>query len=93
MSTAKQQAGNAERSAQLKAVATDYLVGRCYSLPSAPVKGIAIPGLNLVSLHSSCIYGSGWYGFIAVKSNEPTVIEVFTQKELNAQLSIIKEGK
>lgn len=92
LSSARQQSGNAERSAQLKAVATDYLAQRCYTSKEAPLKGLPITGIP-DRLRSTCIYGGGWVGFITVKENEPIVLEVFTNKELNAQLSLIKEGK
>lgn len=89
---AQQQTGNSERAKQQTAIAKDLISKRCYTLDRAPIKGETID-LPATSLHSSCIYGGGWYGFLAVLKQKPIVLEVFTETELKATLSTIQEGK
>ena len=87
---AQQQTGNSEQSIQLNAIARDIVAQRCYTSPKAPIKGLPIKGIESRSLQSSCLYGEGWYGFIAVLGGQPVVIETFTQIQINAQLSQLK---
>lgn len=87
--TAEQQEGNTTRGRQMIAIAKEINAGRCYELAIAPTKSEAI-NIDPKTLRSSCIYGQGWYGFMAQKRNEVLVVDVFSQKELNATLSNLK---
>lgn len=89
---AKQQTGNTERNRQTTAIAKDIISRRCYTMNRAPVKGEPID-VPVSSLHSSCVSGPGWYGFLAVLNSQTHVIEVFTETEIKATLSTLKEGK
>jgi hypothetical protein len=89
---AQQQTGNTERSRQLNAIAKDIISKRCYGMDRAPIKGESID-VPSSALHSSCVKGANWYGFLAVLNNQTRVIEVFTDTELKAVLSNLKTGK
>lgn len=89
---AQQQTGNTEQTRQLKAIGQDIISKRCYTLPTAPIKSQEI-SLPPNSIHSSCIYGEGWYGFLAVLDGKPIVVEVYTSTQLQKTLSTLKEGK
>lgn len=89
---AKSQTGNSERTSQMVAIAKDIQAKRCYNFTDgrAPIKGSPVD-ISIASLHSSCIYGSGWYGFIAVLEKRVTTIEVFTATEIKNTLSTLKD--
>ena len=90
-SQALSQTGNSDRTAQMVAIAKDIQSKRCYqSTSGAPIKGHPV-NVSIASLHSSCIYGSGWYGFIAVLDRRVTTIEVFTTTEIQNTLSTLKD--
>lgn len=90
-SQAKNQTGNAEQTSQMVAIAKDIQARRCYqSTSGAPVKGYPV-NIPISSLHSSCLYGAGWYGFIAVLDRRVTTIEVFTTTEIKNTLSTLKD--
>jgi hypothetical protein len=89
---ARQQTGNSEQTRQLRAIGQDIIAKRCYTLPTAPIKSQEI-SLPPASIHSSCIYGEGWYGFVAVLNGTAIVAEVYTQTQLDNILSTLKAGK
>ena len=90
-SQAKSQTGNSERTSQMVAIAKDIQAKRCYQAANgAPIKGNSV-NISIASLHSSCIYGSGWYGFVAVLDKQVQTIEVFTSTEIQNTLSTLKD--
>jgi hypothetical protein len=90
---AQQQTGNTEQNRQLKAIGQDIIAKRCYTVARPPIKGEPID-IPVSSLHSSCVSGAGWYGFLAVLDGRSTVIEVYTQVQIDNILSVLKkEGK
>jgi hypothetical protein len=89
---AQQQTGNTEQTRQMKAIGQDIIAKRCYTLARTPIKGEPID-IPIKSLHSSCVSGGGWYGFLAVLGNQSTVVEVFTQVQIDNTLSALKTGK
>ena len=90
-SQAKSQTGNSERTSQMVAIAKDIQAKRCYQATGgAPIKGNSV-NISIASLHSSCLYGSGWYGFIAVLDKQVQTIEVFTATEIQNTLSTLKD--
>jgi hypothetical protein len=90
---AQQQNGNSEQTRQLKAIGQDIISKRCYTMARVPIKGEPID-IPVSSLHSSCVYGAGWYGFLAVLNGQSIVVEVYTQVQIDNILSTLKkEGK
>lgn len=88
---ATQQTGNSERDRQMKAIAQDIISKRCYQTTETPTKGkpVEIPAS---SLHSSCLGGNGWFGYLAVFKGQVVTVDVFTQAEINNVLSQLKKG-
>jgi len=90
-SQAISQTGNSERTAQMVSISKDIQAKRCYQVVGgAPIKGNPV-NVSIASLHSSCLYGSGWYGFIAVLDGQVRTIEVFTSTEIKNTLSTLKD--
>lgn len=88
---ANKQFGNTEQSKQLTAIGQDVIANRCYQIVGSkpPIKGETL-NIPATALSSSCVTGSGWYGFLAVLNNQTTVVEVFTQVQINNVLSTLK---
>lgn len=89
---ARLQTGNVEQTRHMKAIGQDVIANRCYTIPTAPTKSQEI-NLPAATIHSSCLYGQGWYGFVAVLNGKPTVIEVYTKTQIDNILSTLKTGK
>lgn len=87
---ATQQTGNSERDRQMTAIAKDIIANRCYQTNEPVTKGnpVQIPA---ASLHSSCLGGNGWFGYLAVFKGQVVTVDVFTQTEINNVLSQLKK--
>lgn len=86
---AQKQSGNSEQQKQLNAIGIDVLARRCYSMARAPVKGEPID-IPKNALHSSCVQGGGWYGFLAVLNDRPLVVEVYSEIQIKNILTTLK---
>jgi hypothetical protein len=87
----KQQSGEAEVNRQLLAIAKDSIANRCLSY-TTPMKGTLKKGAIIAdqtpqSLTTSCLYLNGSWGFLAVQGGNVTVMQVYTDKQVNATKS------
>jgi hypothetical protein len=87
---ATQQTGNSERDRQMTAIAKDIIAKRCYETTDPITKGNPVQ-TPAASLHSSCISGNGWFGYLAVFKGQVTTVEVFTETEIKNVLSQLKK--
>ena len=86
---AQKQSGNSEQQKQLNAIGIDVIAGRCYQMARPPVKGEPID-IPKNALHSSCVQGGGWYGFLAVLNDRPIVVEVYSAIQIKNILTTLK---
>jgi hypothetical protein len=87
----QQQAGEAERSRQMSAIAKDSIANRCLTydptVKGTLKKGAIITGQTPQSLTTSCLYLNGSWGFLAVQEGNVKVMQVYTDREINATKS------
>lgn len=91
VSAFQQQKGEAERNRQLTAIAKDSIANRCLtydkSVKGTLKRGAIIPDQTPQSLTTSCLELNGSWGFLAVQDGHVKVIQVYSQKEVDATKS------